>query len=75
MQFIELLRALLLKSLLEVKGDSDLQAKFYVSASGQVVRAAGDYLKDHLNSKIAVVEATECPLYLIMDTENIIFKV
>ena len=48
------------KSFLEVKGDSDLQAKFYVSASGSSgTLAAGDYLKDHLNSKIAVVEATE----------------
>ncbi len=53
------------KSFLEVKGDSDLQAKFYVSASGSSgTLAAGDYLKDHLNSKIAVVEATECPTLL-----------
>ena len=53
------------KSFLEVKGDSDLQAKFYVSASGSSgTLAAGDYLKDHLNSKIAVVEASECPTLL-----------
>ena len=53
------------KSFLEVKGDSDLQAKFYVSASGSSgTLAAGDYLKEHLNSKIAVVEATECPTLL-----------
>ena len=53
------------KSFLQVKGDSDLQAKFYVSASGSSgTLAAGDYLKDHLNSKIAVVEATECPTLL-----------
>ena len=53
------------KSFLEVKGDSDLQAKFYVSASGSSgTLAAGDYLKEHFNSKIAVVEATECPTLL-----------
>ena len=53
------------KSFLKVKGDSDLQAKFYVSASGSSgTLAAGDYLKEHLNSKIAVVEATECPTLL-----------
>ena len=66
MQFIELLQGPSFeKSFLEVKGDSDLQAKFYVSASGSSgTLAAGDYLKDHLNSKIAVVEATECPTLL-----------
>ena len=53
------------KSFLEVKKDSNLQAKFYVSASGSSgTLAAGDYLKDHLNTKIAVVEATECPTLL-----------
>ena len=53
------------KSFMKVKGDSNLQARFYVSASGSSgTLAAGDYLKDHLNTKIAVVEATECPTLL-----------
>jgi cysteine synthase A len=53
------------KSFLKVKGDSNLQARLYVSASGSSgTLAAGDYLKDHLNAKIAVVEATECPTLL-----------
>ena len=53
------------KSFLEVKGNSNLKARFYVSASGSSgTLAAGDYLKDHLNAKIAVVEATECPTLL-----------
>ena len=53
------------KSFLEVKGESNLKAKFYVCASGSSgTLAAGDYLKDHLNTKIAVVEATECPTLL-----------
>jgi hypothetical protein len=53
------------KSFLKVKGESNLKAKFYVSASGSSgTLAAGDYLKDHLNSKIAVVEAIECPTLL-----------
>ena len=53
------------KSFLEVKGNSNLKARFYVSASGSSgTLAAGDYLKEHLNSKIAVVEATECPTLL-----------
>ena len=53
------------KSFLEVKKDTNLQARFYVSASGSSgTLAAGDYLKDHLNTKIAVVEATECPTLL-----------
>jgi hypothetical protein len=53
------------KSFLEVKGDSDLQARFYVSASGSSgTLAAGDYLKDSLNAEIAVVEAAECPTLL-----------
>jgi len=53
------------KSFLKVKGDSNLQARFYVSASGSSgTLAAGDYLKEHLNAQIAVVEATECPTLL-----------
>ena len=53
------------KSFLQVKGDSDLKARFYVSASGSSgTLAAGDYLKEHLNTKIAVVEAVECPTLL-----------
>jgi len=53
------------KSFLEVKGNSNLKARFYVSASGSSgTLAAGDYLKDHLSLKIAVVEATECPTLL-----------
>ena len=53
------------KSFLKVKGDSNLQARFYVSASGSSgTLAAGDYLKQNLNAKIAVVEATECPTLL-----------
>jgi len=53
------------KSFLDVKGNSNLKARFYVSASGSSgTLAAGDYLKDHLNSKIVVVEATECPTLL-----------
>ena len=53
------------KSFLKVKGDSNLRPRFYVSASGSSgTLAAGDYLKEHLNTKIAVVEATECPTLL-----------
>ena len=53
------------KSFLETKGDSNLKPRFYVSASGSSgTLAAGDYLKDHLNTKTAVVEATECPTLL-----------
>ncbi len=53
------------KSFLEVKGSSNLKARFYVSASGSSgTLAAGDYLKDQLNTKIAAVEATECPTLL-----------
>ena len=49
----------------KVKGDSNLKARFYVSASGSSgTLAAGDYLKERLLSKIAVVEATECPTLL-----------
>ena len=53
------------KSFLKVKGDSSLKARFYVSASGSSgTLAAGDYLKEHLNAQIAVVEANECPTLL-----------
>ncbi|MBT3777534.1 MAG: pyridoxal-5'-phosphate-dependent protein subunit beta [Pelagibacteraceae bacterium] len=53
------------KSFLKVKGYSNLQARFYVSASGSSgTLAAGDYLKENLNAQIAVVEATECPTLL-----------
>jgi len=53
------------KSFLDVKGDSNLKARFYVSASGSSgTLAAGDYLKEHLSTKIAVVEAIECPTLL-----------
>ena len=53
------------KSFLKVKGDSDLKARLYVSASGSSgTLAAGDYLKEHLNAQIAVVEAIECPTLL-----------
>ena len=53
------------KSFLQVKGQSNLKARFYVSASGSSgTLAAGDYLKDKLGSKITVVEASECPTLL-----------
>ena len=53
------------KSFLKVKADSNLKARFYVSASGSSgTLAAGDYLKENLNAQIAVVEATECPTLL-----------
>ena len=53
------------KSFLKVKADSNLKARFYVSASGSSgTLAAGDYLKENLNTQIAVVEATECPTLL-----------
>ena len=53
------------RSFIKVKGDSNLKARFYVSASGSSgTLAAGDYLKERLLSKIAVVEATECPTLL-----------
>ena len=53
------------RSFKKVKGDSNLKARFYVSASGSSgTLAAGDYLKERLLSKIAVVEATECPTLL-----------
>ena len=53
------------KSFLKVKADSNLKARFYVSASGSSgTLAAGDYLNENLNAQIAVVEATECPTLL-----------
>lgn len=53
------------KSFLKIKGDSNLTARLYVSASGSSgTLAAGDYLKENLNAKIAVVEAVECPTLL-----------
>ena len=53
------------KSFLDTRGDSNLQARFYVSASGSSgTLAAGDYLKEHLNTNIVAVEATECPTLL-----------
>ena len=53
------------RSFIKVKGGSNLKARFYVSASGSSgTLAAGDYLKERLLSKIAVVEATECPTLL-----------
>ena len=53
------------KSFLEIKKDSNLRPRFYVSASGSSgTLAAGDYLKDTLGSLIAVVEALECPTLL-----------
>ena len=53
------------RSFKKVKGDGNLKARFYVSASGSSgTLAAGDYLKERLLSKIAVVEATECPTLL-----------
>jgi len=53
------------KSFLEVKKDSNLKARFYVSASGSSgTLAAGDYLKDSLGTLTAVVEALECPTLL-----------
>ena len=53
------------RSFNKVKGSSNLKARFYVSASGSSgTLAAGDYLKERLQSKIAVVEATECPTLL-----------
>ena len=53
------------KSFLEVKKDSNLKPRFYVSASGSSgTLAAGDYLKDSLGTLTAVVEAQECPTLL-----------
>ena len=53
------------KSFLEVKKDSNLKPRFYVSASGSSgTLAAGDYLKSSLGTMNAVVEALECPTLL-----------
>ncbi|PPR46827.1 MAG: Cysteine synthase [Alphaproteobacteria bacterium MarineAlpha5_Bin9] len=53
------------KSFLKVKSDTNLIPRFYVAASGSSgTLAAGDYLKENLNVKIAVVEAEECPTLL-----------
>ena len=53
------------KSFLQVKKDSNLNARFYVCASGSSgTLAAGDYLKNSLGTLIAVVEALECPTLL-----------
>jgi len=53
------------KSFLKVKDKSNLKARFYVSASGSSgTLGAGDYLKENLNTSIAVVEAVECPTLL-----------
>tara|TARA_Y100000590_G_scaffold313636_1_gene354550 strand:+ start:1290 stop:2732 length:1443 start_codon:yes stop_codon:yes gene_type:complete len=53
------------KTFLEVKKDSNLKPRFYVSASGSSgTLAAGDYLKDSLGTLTAVVEALECPTLL-----------
>ena len=53
------------KSFLEVKKNTNLKPRFYVSASGSSgTLAAGDYLKDSLGTSTAVVEALECPTLL-----------
>ncbi|MBO6493042.1 MAG: hypothetical protein HVK28_00910 [Pelagibacteraceae bacterium] len=53
------------KSFLQVKKDSNLNARFYVCASGSSgTLAAGDYLKNSLGTLTAVVEALECPTLL-----------
>ena len=53
------------KSFLQVKEDSNLNARFYVCASGSSgTLAAGDYLKNSLGTLTAVVEALECPTLL-----------
>ena len=53
------------KSFLEVKKNSNLKPRFYVSASGSSgTLAAGDYLKNSLGTLTAVVEALECPTLL-----------
>ena len=53
------------KSFLQVKKESNLNARFYVCASGSSgTLAAGDYLKNSLGTLTAVVEALECPTLL-----------
>ena len=48
-----------------VKGEGDLRARAYVSASGSAgTLAAGDHLKETLGTDICVVEAVECPTLL-----------
>lgn len=48
-----------------VKGDSNLNARAFVSASGSAgTIAAGDHLKSALGSDICVVEALQCPTLL-----------
>ena len=48
-----------------VAGRSDLQLRAFVSATGSAgTIAAGDYLKERFGSKIAAVEALECPTLL-----------
>ena len=50
---------------MQVKKDSNLNARFYVCASGSSgTLAAGDYLKNSLGTLTAVVEALECPTLL-----------
>ncbi len=49
-----------------LNGESSLQARVYVAASGSGgTLAAGDHLKQNLNMSICAVEATECPTMLI----------
>ncbi len=53
------------KSFLNIKKNSNLKARAYVSASGSSgTLAAGDYLKSKLGTQTAVVEALECPTLL-----------
>ncbi len=48
-----------------VKGDSALEARAFVAASGSAgTLAAGDHLKDAFGADICVVEALECPTLL-----------
>ena len=48
-----------------VKADGPLRPRAFVAASGSAgTLAAGDYLKQKLGTKIAVVEALECPTLL-----------
>ena len=48
-----------------VKGESSLQARAFVSASGSAgTLAAGDHLKEALGAQICAVEALECPTLL-----------
>ena len=53
------------QSFLDAKANTNLKPRFYVAASGSSgTLGAGDYLKDNLGIKIAVVEALECPTLL-----------